>query len=85
MLFLQKINSPPFFSQDGLSSLQALTLAHNRLEALESASLLPSRRSLRALSLSGNRLRSVPEGALEGMDKLASLALDGNELEELPG
>ncbi len=84
-MLLHELICPLIVPQDGLSSLQALTLANNRLEALESSSLLPARRSLRALSLSGNRLRSVPEGALEGMDKLASLALDGNELEELPG
>ncbi len=75
----------PASALEGLSSLQVLTLARNRLSALAPDALLPVSGSLRALSLSHNQLEELPEGGLRGMGRLASLSLDHNRIASLHG
>ena len=68
----------------GLTSLEYLSLAFNRLSALPEG-IFRGLTNLEALFLNGNSLTRLPPTAFEGLESLRWLALDHNRLESLPG
>ncbi len=67
----------------GLTSLQVLTVAHNRLAHIAPTAFAPCSAKLHALALSHNLMEELDEGVFRGLAKLSSLALDHNRIKAL--